>query len=255
MVRPVLGLGGADRSGQTVTIHANGWQAAIGPAGHHLAADGGTFSLGLDLRPEKPAVMHGDGGYSAKGQAPGEASCYYSFTRLQTPGTLTVAGRRHQVQGSAWMDHEFSTAPLAAGVTGWDWFSLQFDDRSEVMIYRLRQADGRVHPASSGSWVGPSGRVQSLDKDAVQVQPLAYWTSPHTGARYPVRWRVAIDALALEIMVEANLADQEMRTPRSTAVDYWEGSVKAGGTIAGESVAGVGYVELTGYAEPFAAPM
>jgi predicted secreted hydrolase len=153
------------------------------------------------------------------------------------------------------MDHEFSTAPLEPGIAGWDWFSLQLSDRTEVMVYLLRRADGGLHPATSGTFVGVSGEPRRLGGDEIQIRALHHWTSPHTGARYPVAWRVAVAPLDLALTVEANLADQEMRTPRSTRVDYWEGSVRAAGTRAGEGVEGVGYVELTGYAKAFDAPI
>jgi predicted secreted hydrolase len=255
MARAALSLAGADQTAGTTTIHLHTWQAVIGPDGHHLTAETDEFSLDLDLTPAKPPVTHGDAGYSRKGQSPEQASCYYSFTSLAAAGNLSVADRQYTVLGSAWMDHEFSTAPLPPGVTGWDWFSLQLSDRTEVMLYMLRQADGTMTPASSGSLVHPSGQVRHLRLEEVSIQPLAYWTSPHSGARYPVKWRVTIASLAVELTVEASLGDQEMRTPRSTGVTYWEGSVQAGGIHGGVVVSGVGYVELTGYAEPFDAPM
>jgi predicted secreted hydrolase len=255
MLRPVLGLAGAGWKGHTLTLHLNDWRISIAPQDHQLAANTGDFSLGLDLTPDKGPVLHGDAGYSQKGTAPERASCYYSFTRLRARGVVTVDGERHEVQGSAWMDHEFSTAPLEPGLTGWDWFSLQLSDRTELMIYLLRQADGGLHPASSGTFVEPSGESRRLGRDEIQIQPSKHWLSPHTGARYPISWRVSVAPLNLELTVEANLADQEMRTPGSTGVDYWEGSVRAKGSRGGVSVDGGGYVELTGYAEAFDAPM
>ena len=255
MARPVLSMAGAGQTGAAVTISVHTWQAVITPDGHRLAADAGDFTLNLDLKAAKPPVVHGEGGYSRKGQSPERASCYYSFTRLQAAGSLTVDGTRHRVQGSAWMDHEFSTAPLQPGITGWDWFSLQLTDRTEVMIYLLRQPEGTLNPASSGTVVLPSGQTQHLLTSDVKVTPLSFWTSPHTGARYPVEWRLRIHPLQFDLILAANLKDQEMHTPQSTRVVYWEGSVRAEGTRNGEVIDGVGYVELTGYATPFDAPM
>lgn len=223
--------------------------------GHRLQASADAFALALTLTPDKPPVMHGDRGYSRKGQSPERASCYFSFTRLQAKGTLTIDGSRHGVQGSAWMDHEFGTAPLQPGITGWDWFSLQLSDRTEIMIFLLRQPDGTLNPASSGTVVLPSGQTQHLPHGNVRIEPLSFWTSPHSGARYPVKWKVAIATRQLALTVTANLDDQEMRTPRSTNVVYWEGSVQAEGTHNEKAIDGVGYVELTGYAQPFDAPM
>ena len=255
MARPVLSLAGADQVDGMVTIHVHGWQAVIAPEAHRLRADADAFALTFDLTSDKPVVLHGDSGYSRKGQSPERASCYYSFSRLQATGTLTIDGTRHAVQGSAWMDHEFSTAPLQPGITGWDWFSLQLGDRTEIMIFLLRQPDGTLNPASSGTYVLPSGQTRHLSRGDVRIEPLSYWTSPHSDARYPVEWQVAVVPLELKLTVTANLDDQEMHTPNSTNVVYWEGSVQAKGTRNGKAIDGVGYVELTGYAHPFDAPM
>ncbi|WP_155319708.1 lipocalin-like domain-containing protein [Desulfosarcina alkanivorans] len=255
MARPVLSMAGAELADGDVTIHLHGWQATITPQGHRLQADAGDFALALDLTALKPPVPHGEGGYSRKGQSPDRASCYYSFTRLHATGSLTVAGTRHTVQGTAWMDHEFSTAPLQPGIVGWDWFSLQLADHSEVMLFLLRQPDGTLNPASSGTVVLPGGDTRHLTLGDVRVTPLSFWTSPHSGARYPVGWRLRVLPLQLDFTLTASLKDQEMRTPHSTGVVYWEGSVQARGTGHEKTIDGVGYVELTGYAAPFDAPM
>jgi predicted secreted hydrolase len=255
IARPVLSLGGAEATAEGWRIYLHTWQAVISPVRHLLNADTRHFNLALALKPVKPLVLHGQSGYSRKGQAPERASCYYSFTRLQADGALALDGTRRRVHGSAWMDHEFSTAPLQPGITGWDWFSLQFSDQTEIMFYRLRNADGTVNPASSGTYVLPSGKTRHLKHDEVQITPLASWRSPHTHARYPSKWRVTIAPLNCTLTVTPELADQEMRTPRTTDVVYWEGSVQTEGTKEHKRAQGVGYVELTGYAKAFDAPM
>lgn len=253
--RPVLSLAGAEQTDRVWTIHVHNWRTVISPDGHRLQADTDDFALTLDLIPDKSPVLHGRDGYSLKGQLPGRASCYYSISRLQAAGTLALDGPPQTVQGTAWMDHEFSSAPLQPGITGWDWFSLQLSDRTEIMIYLLRQADGRLNPASSGTYVPPSGKSRHLALGDVHIEPLAFWTSPHSGARYPIKWKLTVDGLKCDLTVTAALFDQEMQTPRSTNVTYWEGSVRARGVKGDKSVEGVGYVELTGYAKPFQAPM
>jgi len=255
IARPVLSLAGADPTTDGWRIYLHAWQAVITPTRHLLRADTQHFNFTLTLKPSKPLVLHGNAGYSRKGQTPERASCYYSFTRLQAEGSLELDGTRHQVHGSAWMDHEFSTAPLQAGITGWDWFGLQFSDQTEIMFYLLRNADGTVNAASSGTYVLPSGKTRHLRQDEVRITPMAYWTSPHSGARYPVKWQLAIAALDCRLTVTADPADQEMRTPHSTGVVYWEGSVKADGVRESKRTQGVGYVELTGYVKAFDSPM
>ncbi|WP_419660395.1 hypothetical protein Dvar_07570 [Desulfosarcina variabilis str. Montpellier] len=253
--RAALALAGAEQSDATTTIHLNTWQAVIKPNGHHLMADTMNFSFDLNLTPVKPPVTHGDKGYSRKGRSPEQSSCYYSFTRLDATGHLTVSDKQYTTQGTAWMDHEFSSAPLAPGIAGWDWFSIQLDDQREIMLYLMRQTDGTMNPVSSGTIVLPSGQARHLKLEELQIKPIAYWTSPKSGARYPVKWRVSITCLAMDLTIEASLENQEMRTPQSTDVIYWEGSVKAKGTQGDATVSGAGYVELTGYAKPFDAPM
>jgi predicted secreted hydrolase len=255
MSRPVLSLAGAEQTPATVRVHVHDWQTVITPQNHRLQADADDFSLRLDLTPGKPPVLHGDNAYSLKGQSPERASCYYSFTRLQAAGSLMVNGNQHSVQGLAWMDHEFSTAPLQPGISGWDWFSLQLADQTEIMFFRLRESDGSVNPASSGTLVFPSGEWQHLKNTDLHLTPLSYWTSPHSGARYPIAWHLRSKTLQLELTLTARVKDQEMRTPRTTQVSYWEGSLEARGTRRGESIDGIGYLELTGYAEPFDAPL
>lgn len=255
MARPVLSLAGTEQRDGAVTIGVHDWQAVIRPAGHRLVAETDHFAIRLDLQTIKPPVMHGDAGYHRKGQEPGRASCYYSFTRLAATGTLTVEGLHHDVRGSAWMDHEFGTAPLQPGITGWDWFSLQLSDGTEVMLYLLRQADGTRNAASGGTFVPASGAPHHLASDDVTVEPRDYWTSPRSGGRYPIQWRLRIPSLGLDLLLSADLKDQEMDTLDTTGVIYWEGSVNAAGTRDGEPLEGVGYVELTGYAAPFDAPM
>ena len=192
--------------------------------------------------------MHGDRGYSRKGDTPERASCYYSFSRLQTRGKIKYNDQEFAVSGLSWMDHEFSTAELQPGIEGWDWFSLQLDNGSDLMLYLLRQADGHLNPASSGTLVDKNGNTHHLSLDAFKIETLDTWQSPHSAGRYPSRWRLTVDIDDLQVFIESNLADQEMRTPGSTGVTYWEGSVSVGGQARGRPVKGKGYVELTGYA-------
>lgn len=255
MVRPVLSMAGVEQTDAATTIHVQTWQVVITSTGHRLRADAGDFTIALDLKALKKPVLHGNNGYSRKGQDPERASCYYSFTRLQATGHLTVDGTGYAVQGLAWMDHEFSTAPLQPGINGWDWFSLQLSDHSDVMVFLLRQADGSLNPASSGTLVTAAGETRHLEQKDIRITPVAHWTSPRSGARYPVKWRLRIPLLQLDLTLVANLKDQEMDTRRSTGVVYWEGSVRTTGTRGEHPIEGVGYVELTGYDRPFDAPL
>ena len=253
--REALDLAGAGKKQGAVTVHARNWHSRIAPGGHRIRADGNRFSIDLALTPEKNPVRHGRKGYSRKGSGRDRASCYYSFTRLAASGRIRVDDRTEQVRGTAWMDHEFSTAPLEPGLAGWDWFSLQFSDRTELMVYLLRRPDGTFHPASSGTFVRADGTAIFLHSDLLNVKFLERWKSPATGAVYPIRWRIFADRAKLDLTVRARVADQEMDARKTTGVVYWEGSVAAEGTASGRPVSGLGYVEMTGYDRAFDAPL
>ncbi len=199
------------------------------------------FGLRLKLHPVKPVVLQGDKGLSQKSEQPGNASYYYSFTRLQTEGEILQGDERFRVSGWSWLDREWSTSALGAGQVGWDWFSLQFEDQQELMFYRLRRQDGATDRHSAGKWVMPDGQTRSLAAGEVSLQPLRYWISS-SGRRYPIRWKVAIPALQQQFIVEALVEDQEM----ATGIYYWEGAVQVTSAATGEPL-GYGYLEMTGY--------
>jgi predicted secreted hydrolase len=251
--REALGLGGWVQWGPDITFFLRNWSAVILSDSQRLKAGGEGFSFDLDLKPAKELVPHGIDGYSRKGSTPERASCYYSFSRLETTGSVTVAGKSIPVQGVSWMDHEFSTAPLESGTVGWDWFSIQLSDKTEIMIFLLRTEGGSVHPASSGSYIDASGALRHLDRSYFEIDVLDTWKSKQSGATYPSRWRVNIPLLGIELGLVSNLPDQEMRTAGSMGGAYWEGSVSVKGSKGGSPVDGNGYVEMTGYADPMTA--
>lgn len=209
----------------------------------HAADAAAGLLLELELEPGKPLVRHGVGGYSRKGEQEGNASAYLSWTRLATRGTVAVAGRRLEVVGAAWFDHEWGSSQLGGDVVGWDWFGLRLADGRDLMLYQLRQVDGRPAPFSAGTVVAPDGASRSLAAADFAVTPLATWRSPATGAVYPARWRLEVPSAALNLEVAPRLAGAELRAERSTGTTYWEGPVAVSGSARGE-----GYVELTGYA-------
>jgi predicted secreted hydrolase len=212
---------------------------------HRLRAQGDArdgVSLELRLRGTERWVAHGRDGYSQKGRDPGNASHYYSLPRLDTRGTVTVAGQRFDVTGASWMDHEFGTSMLEAGQLGWDWFALQLEDGRDVMLYQMRRGDGSRDPFSSGSIVARDGSVVHLSAGDYTLEPLDTWRSPETDTSYPTRWRVTIPGQQLTLDVRAAMPNQELHTPHSTGVTYWEGAVDVSGAVRGR-----GYMELTGY--------
>ena len=242
--RGAAGLAGA--TGQPYEVWLEDWRAeALSPDGSaiHLVARQGDLALDLNLQAAKPIVAHGDAGLSPKSEVPGNASYYLSFTRLETSGEVRLGGEALAVTGDSWFDHEWSTSALGEGAIGWDWFSLQLDDGRELMYFQIRREDGSIEPVSGGTLVAADGTTRHLASDEVELEVLATWRSPTTGGMYPSRWRFAIPSDGLEIEIEPLIPDQEM----DVSFVYWEGAVSLTGQSRGAPVAGLGFVELTGY--------
>jgi predicted secreted hydrolase len=211
--------------------------------GYHLHATQDSLKLDLTLTDTTGPVLQGDQGYSQKGPQPGQASYYYSQPHLVSDGTVQVGKESHSVNGLSWMDHEFSTSALADDQVGWDWFSIQLSDGSELMVFQIRKADGSLDLFSSGTWIAQNGETQHLSQNEFKIQALGTWKSPHSGATYPARWSVKVPQLGLDLQIDPWLSDQELNVSYS----YWEGAVRVQGQRLGQPVTGNGYVELTGY--------
>ncbi|HMO56921.1 MAG TPA: lipocalin-like domain-containing protein [Roseiflexaceae bacterium] len=204
-----------------------------------------TADLALDLivQQGKPEVLQGDAGLSRKSSAAGNASYYYSLTRMPAEGSVRIGNEQIAVHGLAWMDREWSTSALGNDQVGWDWFALQFDDGRELMFYQLRLRNGGSDPLSSGVLVAADGSVRRLLRDDVRIEVLDTWRSPRSGAGYPARWRISIPDAAITLQVEPLLSDQEL----PVSVVYWEGAVAVTGNSGNAPLAGSGYIEMTGY--------
>jgi predicted secreted hydrolase len=243
--RGAAGLAGA--RAEPYRVWLDDWQVmqvdGQGPDVTRLQAAQDGVALDLVLTDLKGPVPQGDGGYSQKGPEPGNASYYYSLTRLASDGSVQIGDQRFQVSGLSWMDHEYSTSALAEDQAGWDWFALQFDDGTEIMVAQLRNREGGISFAD-GTFVAGDGSARRLPQGSFQIDVTGTWRSPHSEAVYPSRWTIRVPDLDLTLDVEPYLADQEMNVSST----YWEGAVRATGRRAGRAIGGNGYVEMTGYA-------
>ncbi len=243
--------GGAGLAGAEVDplyrVWLEDWQVMARDADAvHTTITASTDDVAIDLSLEqiKTPALQGDHGLSAKSDDPGNASYYYSLTRLLTEGTITVMGQAFDVSGATWKDHEFSTSALGEDALGWDWFGLQLDDNRELMLGQIRTAEGGRDPVFGGLLALPDGSTWVLDSSDFSLQAVAAWTSPHTGATYPASWDIRIDLgedEPLDITVTPLISDQELH---GAGIVYWEGAVH----ISGDAT-GYGYMELTGYAD------
>ena len=205
------------------------------------------FTLRLKLVPRKVAVIQGQDGISRKGPAPGQASHYISFTRLQAAGQIEEKESTIKVTGVSWMDHEFFTEPHGSDLAGWDWFAIQLGNQEELMLYRLRNKTGAADRYSSGTYIDSQGEQRFLAAGDFSLTPAGVWKSPHSGASYPISWRIRVPSLDLDLTEKTALDDQELWSKNSLAPSYWEGAVTYAGTMRGQAAAGVGYLEMTGY--------
>jgi len=249
--RGALGLAGAQAAPFRVWI--DDWSVeerkiegtgASEPGLWELTASGDDLSLQLNLTAGKPPVLNGIEGLSQKSAAPGNASWYYSISRLHSEGSLRIAGETHQVSGLSWLDREWSSSALADVQQGWDWFALQLSDGSDLMFYNIRKNDGSQDEHSAGTWISSDGAAHHLEHDDVSITTSRQWESP-VGGTYPSRWEIRVPALDLALMVTPLIDEQEL----ITTVRYWEGAVDVTGQRGELPVEGRGYVELTGYAE------
>ncbi|WP_295530547.1 lipocalin-like domain-containing protein [Novosphingobium sp. Chol11] len=240
--RAGFGLAGAKVGDADITIRD--WRLvrlADGQFTTRIAAKG--FTLDLAFTPSQPPLLEGQGGYSRKGPKPSEASYYYSLPQMRVSGTIMRGKAGGSVSGKAWLDREWSSSYLNPVAAGWDWTGLNFDDGSALMAFRIRRRDGSTLWAG-GSFRRAGGAVVVLAPGDVSLVPMRRWTSPRTGATYPIAQTLTIRLPegVRRFALTPFMADQELDARRSGLPIYWEGAVTTPG--------GSGYLELTGYAAP-----
>lgn len=246
--RGALGLAGA--TAEPFRVWVEDWWLKAFPSSAQpddkwlLHADSGKAALTVTLEPLKPPVLQGEAGLSRKSSEPGNASYYYSLTRLATDGTLSIGNDVYDVTGLSWLDREWGSSALSDEQAGWDWFALQLEDGSELMYYQLRRHDGGVDPMSAGTYVPAEGDPVHLGHGDLVLAVRSHWDSPR-GGRYPAGWSLTVPKLELAVQAGPILAEQEL----DASVRYWEGAVDVAGRRGNEPVSGRGYVELTGYAD------
>lgn len=221
------------------SVHIEPWEIVNPKEGLYklIAIQDGT-ELKLNCSTLKPRVYQGEKGYSRKGKDPGNASYYTSFTRMKTDGEIKIKDKVYRVSGDSWMDHEISTSALDADQAGWDWFAIQLTTGEELMIYQLRDHAGQQSEFSSGTWIDAKGVSTNLLARDFSLTPKRFWKSERTKTSFPVEWSVVVPSLHLNLVVNAKVDDQEMKT----FVPYWEGAIDISGSSSGQ-----GYLELTGY--------
>lgn len=240
--RSAAGLAGAETSPFQVFIED--WSIS-GPRAEtvRIKAAQDDYAIDLELVASKPIVLQGDRGLSRKSNEPGNASYYYSITRMQTHGKVRSKSGEFDVQGNSWMDREWSTSALNKEAVGWDWFAIQLDDGRDLTLGWIRNRDGSVDSTWGGSLVEADGTTRRVLGADFQATPLETWRSPRSNADYPIKWKIVFPKEDLTLEISARIPDQEMNLIQL----YWEGATTITGSQAGKPLSGVGYLELTGY--------
>jgi predicted secreted hydrolase len=244
------GIAGADA--QTAKVWNGNWSAVWKKDGsQELGARTNEFQFSFTLKSEKPPVIHGENGVSQKAEGAGKASHYFSQSRLTTTGTIALLGKTFSVAGLSWMDHEFFTHQLTTEQAGWNWFSIQLDDATELMLFVLRRKDGTVDPYSAGTYVDAYGKSVHLRSMDFSLKPEgAVWKSTSTSATYPIQWKVFVPKLGISLEAKTKLPQQELVGTAKFTPNYWEGAMQFSGTRGDAPIHGVGYLEMTGYDRP-----
>lgn len=209
----------------------------------HISASEEGISAELELKSIKPMIPQGNNGLSQKGPEPGNASYYYSLTRMETEGIIKIGKMEYKVKGFSWMDREWSTSALGREQAGWDWFSLQLDNGIDIMYYILRKKDGSPDVYSRGKVIHPGGYFYDINPNNINIEVTDHWESAFGGV-YPSGWEIIIPSEKLTLEVKPYVPDQEL----NHSIRYWEGAVKIKGMSGATPVEGSGYIELTGYA-------
>ncbi len=246
------GLGAAGAATDRLRVWNEDWTLAGDAERHELSAVENGVGLKLVATPDKPIVQHGRDGVSQKGRETGNASHYFSSTRMTTRGEIFINGKSYKVAGTSWMDHEFSSDQLNPKLAGWDWFSIKLDAGAEIMLYQLRHKDGSVDPYSSGTLIRADGSARRLENSRFEIRALDQWTSNATGIAYPSGWSITLADPPVDLKIQPDLKNQELANLRSISSSYWEGSVSVRGSYNGSPARGKGYVELVGYGKPLA---
>jgi len=241
------GFGVAQASELDTHITLRDWSLVREDKGYTAHISSPDFGFTLELKETQALLLQGKQGWSRKGPKTAQASYYYSLPQLKTRGTLRLEGQDFPVEGTAWLDHEWSQSLLDPQAVGWDWIGMNLLDGSALTAFQLRDKSG------AALWDGGSSRSPeksapptSFSRGEVAFKPLRFWTSALTQARYPVEWQVQTPTAVYT--VKAVIDAQELDSRQSTGAVYWEGLSELFDRQG--QLVGRGYLEMTGYASP-----
>ncbi len=210
-----------------------------------LKAGMGDIEIDLQLKSSSPPVLQGDNGFSKKNADGTVASYYYSYPSLGSSGTIRIGETVHSVTGSSWMDREWSSAVLAKGQSGWDWFALHLDAHTQLMLFQVRDSQNPANTYRTAHLIRNDGDNVIFESESISMTEIDWWKSPTTGSNYPVAWQFSSEKkdASFSITVRPQIQNQEL----DLAFRYYEGAVFVEGEVIDKEIKGKGYMELTGY--------
>jgi len=239
------GLAGARED--RLEVWNENWKLAKQGTGFRLQALEQETGFDLNLIPRKKPVVHGNGADRSKWTISEDAPNYFSYTRLKTTGSVWVQGREIKVSGFSWMDRVFGKKLLVPEQKGWDRFMVRLDNGAELLLFFIRNRDGKVDPRSGGTWVDAHNKSTHLALEQIQFKSTGTWTSKKSRATYPSGWRLQLPGKKIDLEIIPEMPDQELHLMRSLSNAHWAGGVDVRGTYEGKPVEGKGHVELVGY--------
>jgi predicted secreted hydrolase len=229
-------------------VDLEGWQMhQNADSSFTLSASENGNSLNLSITPTKELCYHGHRGYTAKTERLEDGSLYCSYTRMKATGKLLIDGALHEVSGSAWMDHEKMASADEVFHNGWDWYSLQLSNNCELMLYLLKDKNGKLTSHAMGTFFDQNSKAHQISSDEIFLEQIRHWNSAKSNTSYPIENRIRIEKFGIDLLVKPFLDNQEMDTSKTAFVTYWEGAVSAEGRCLHANVEGRGYLELVGY--------
>jgi predicted secreted hydrolase len=238
--RDSFGISGS--SSDTLRVWNGSYVAELIDTNIEIRASSPKTKLQLSLKQDSPVILNGNEGLSPRGPKGGQASYYYTIPKLVGKGTLELNNNSIKVtEASVWMDHEFFTIDESEH-KGWDWFAIQFDDKSTLMVYQLRDQNGKKTGYSSGTYLDKNGGILRLKAGEITLTPIEYWRSNKTNIRYPIKWNIKIPSLGIDIYTNPTVKNQELVLERLIKLNYWEGRCTVNGSHNGQA-----YAELVGY--------
>jgi len=178
---------------------------------------------------------------------PPHRTYYLSFSRLETTGTIKLDDKSYSVSGLSWFDHQKSNIQNDSPIKGWDWFSVIFDDDTELMFVFIRDKKGLSPKYRVGTYIHKDSKLTGLNAKDVKIKKTSDWKSPKTGVVYPSSWTMDIPKLKMKLKITPCVKDQELESRSTALISYWEGACDVTGTKSSKKISGKSYVELVGY--------